>query len=369
MAQAKRIEAIAQPQQNARQSGHLLGPILDPLLLGWASIAIALGAYFFSNREQNNSSAWFVYYIGFLVNYPHFIASYQLLYVDSRKKIFKEPRFIWAGVIVPLALLAGIQASFAVASPFWIGIWANAMYFFVGWHYVKQIFGCVIVTNALQKFYYTAIERHALKASLLSLWALSWVNSNTYRAEYAQDGVKYFTLGLPSWVLPATNAVVVITLGFVLLTHLKKFVREGRLPANAAVASYLTIFIWFVPLFAHPLYAPIIPFFHSLQYLPFVIAFRRNKVNSELEAPKATPQGRAELLRRHLPYYLSLFVVGGLAFQWVPQYLDSFRFLAPEVYGPTGYLFAFTIFLNIHHYFIDNVIWRGDNPDMRAHLR
>ena len=31
-------------------------------------------------------------------------------------------------------------------------------------------------------------------------------------------------------------------------------------------------------------------------------------------------------------------------------------------------MFAFTIFLNLHHYFIDNAIWRGDNELLRKHL-
>lgn len=31
-------------------------------------------------------------------------------------------------------------------------------------------------------------------------------------------------------------------------------------------------------------------------------------------------------------------------------------------------LFAAWVFVNVHHYFIDSVIWRSDNPDARRHL-
>jgi len=29
---------------------------------------------------------------------------------------------------------------------------------------------------------------------------------------------------------------------------------------------------------------------------------------------------------------------------------------------------VFWTFINVHHYVIDNVIWRADNPETRAHL-
>jgi len=30
--------------------------------------------------------------------------------------------------------------------------------------------------------------------------------------------------------------------------------------------------------------------------------------------------------------------------------------------------FAFSLFINLHHYFIDNVIWRGDNDYLKTYL-
>jgi hypothetical protein len=36
--------------------------------------------------------------------------------------------------------------------------------------------------------------------------------------------------------------------------------------------------------------------------------------------------------------------------------------------GETPFVAAFFVFLNVHHYFMDFVVWRRDNPDTR-HLR
>ena len=39
------------------------------------------------------------------------------------------------------------------------------------------------------------------------------------------------------------------------------------------------------------------------------------------------------------------------------------------LYGPVvDFLFIGWTFINIHHYFIDNVIWRRDNPEARRYL-
>ena len=34
-----------------------------------------------------------------------------------------------------------------------------------------------------------------------------------------------------------------------------------------------------------------------------------------------------------------------------------------ELFGATMFMFMFWIFINLHHYFLDNVIWRRENPE------
>jgi hypothetical protein len=65
-----------------------------------------------------------------------------------------------------------------------------------------------------------------------------------------------------------------------------------------------------------------------------------------------------------------------LAFHGVPEFLDE-NFVAttakngpdPNVstvtLGLTPFVAAFSTFINIHHYFMDHVIWRRENPDTR----
>ena len=39
-----------------------------------------------------------------------------------------------------------------------------------------------------------------------------------------------------------------------------------------------------------------------------------------------------------------------------------------EIFGSMMIFFIFWTFLNVHHYFLDNVIWRRGNPDIQKHL-
>jgi hypothetical protein len=64
----------------------------------------------------------------------------------------------------------------------------------------------------------------------------------------------------------------------------------------------------------------------------------------------------------------SALALGWFLFRGAPRALDAqFASLAttgPEL-GPTPYFAALYAFVNIHHYFMDTVIWRKQNPDTR----
>ena len=60
--------------------------------------------------------------------------------------------------------------------------------------------------------------------------------------------------------------------------------------------------------------------------------------------------------------------LGILLFHLGPTALDDF--FVPKRYGftdlgATPYFAALFALVNIHHYFMDNVIWRRENPEMR----
>lgn len=306
--------------------------------------------------------------MSFLVNFPHFLLSYQLLYIDFRRFIFSRLSFFWAGVIAPMLLIGSLILSSYVDPILYLGYFVNALYFFVGWHYIKQIFGTIIVTNALQKIFYNKIERWCLQANLYTLWAVSWVwNNIDGGSEQIFEGVIYSGLNFPARYMLYCLGAILITLVLVLITHLKKHIQERNKPSLTAVIAFIASYLWFIPLFYNPIFFPCIAFFHSLQYLPFVYAVRRNKIKNELAKLNPEAQSKIYFIRQYGYLFLSV-VLGAIVFYFLPRSIDQMKLFDFYFYGPTVMMFYFVIFLNIHHYFIDNVIWKKSNEQMHKYL-
>jgi hypothetical protein len=52
----------------------------------------------------------------------------------------------------------------------------------------------------------------------------------------------------------------------------------------------------------------------------------------------------------------------------LPYLLDASFSYDKRVFGPTLFVSLFYIFINVHHYFLDNVMWRRGNPDIQKHV-
>lgn len=425
-------------------------------MAGGASIVCFIVITLFVDKGADMSRfALAVYYIAFLVNYPHFMSSYLLLYSDARhgwgdwksNRIFAL-KLWWAGVIVPVFLVAIFVYGLVAEDREFVGSLANIMYFFVGWHYIKQIYGCVIVLSSAKKVYYSALERWSILIPLYSLWAIAYVNANMSGGIGRYFQVAYQEWNIPEGYLYGAYAMLAMSTYVMVAMLVKKYVTEQKGPPIAAIVALISIYLWFIPTFTHPFYAYIIPFFHSLQYLLFVIAYERNHEYASAALPttsrfnKLTGLGGALFLAlplaafcllmyvsppqsadyllvlvygtlaavstllwvktalvlavalaivwyikrraknagamwRFVDFFVTAFVLGVLFFQLVPTIFDILvrNHLLPayldyqySMFGVSLYLYFFTVLINVHHYFIDNVIWKSDNPHIRAHL-
>jgi hypothetical protein len=129
----------------------------------------------------------------------------------------------------------------------------------------------------------------------------------------------------------------------------------------------VSIWIWTVYSRLDPLLAYVIPALHSLQYLYFVGLLTSNQAREAAGPPsfKGNPRLRLAVLGA------SAVGLGWLSLRGAPAFLDGALVLgeqagrAQPAIGPTPYLAAFVVFVNIHHYFMDYVIWRREHPDMR----
>lgn len=313
-------------------------------------------------------------------NHPHFISSYRIGYSQGVGFLMRN----WFSMLfVPVSLaflfctaymksssnfgniewLARIDAKWsglpivdtAVHSPdlgsdlLRTGVWV--MWLSVGWHYSKQVFGIMLVSARSEHYSLTKFHRQILKYCLLSV-----VPTNFLAASMSSDGttwmfedLKLFPFAFSEELVLTCKCInVILALSFAVSLAVSSS-RSRVFPPLNFVAAFVAFHLWWYPGFWPQPYAMLmIPFFHSLQYLPF--AFRRLK--SDLSP-------RVDKTRALTINILSILAIGFFLFDLLPGYLDQYQ--ATNIhFGSSFYLISIVVFLNVHHFFIDSVIWKSN---------
>ncbi|MBX3020365.1 MAG: hypothetical protein KF799_01710 [Bdellovibrionales bacterium] len=338
------------------------------MLLGGFSILVCLAAWAFMDvTTPVHTVANLAVALAFVVNDPHFLVSYTLLYGDYRKRILTQRRYFWAAVVVPICLVLAIGVALYKANAALMAHIITGMYFLVGWHYVKQIFGCVIVTSVQRGIFYSAWQRRLLLFNLTATWAMSWLGPHSQPENFDYYGISHYSMNLPPYLMTVIFVLVGTSLVGVLGMQLHHYVQTGQKPAPPAVTAFVAIYAWYLPMSYHPGFGYLVPFFHSLQYLALVWQMKKNEV-AALTSHMRDRELRTAWVKMFGGYALRAVVLGVLAFEVVPQFLDKQGWVASTSLGATPILVAVLLFINIHHYFIDNVIWRSDNETVRKYL-
>ncbi len=312
------------------------------------------------------------FYAAHVINDPHFSVTYLLFYEDVRERAFgrstpplQRARYLLAGVFVPIVLVAWAVTGLVTRSPHALGLLIQAMFLLVGWHYVKQGFGVMTVLSARRGVRYLPRERLAILAHCYAGWAYAWASPYDPGKEVEEKGVVYTTIAHPPGLERLTHVVFLATAVVLAVVLLAKWRRERRLPiVTPLVALLCSTWVWSVYSSADPLVIYAIPALHSVQYLYFVWLLKGGEAR-EREGPP--------WFERSASVRLGLLAASALGLGWVlfhgaPAALDDF--LVPRRsrltdMGLTPYFAALYAVVNLHHFVMDAVIWRRDNPRTR----
>ncbi len=377
-------DAIPSPAAAPRKASYLFSPWFDFFCLGGGAVVIlALIAALLPHGISPVAQGTLIVVLMTLINQPHFAHSYQIFYRNFRDKAFGtifnpdlRLRYIFAGIVIPAALAIFFAVAVLTDNPRLLGFGANIMFFTVGWHYVKQGYGILIVDSVQKRMPLSNDLKFMLRLNGYASWFVSWLMVNHAIArELKYIGTQYYSLELPT---PAYQTVCVIA-GFTTLVTLYLLAKQWRdngdkLPWIGVIAYLATLYLWVIFVRINPLFLAVVPTFHSLQYLAIVWRFQLNAEPTRAAPPTRNGlQTAAHFLGANAWGQLLLFValgtaLGYLGFVAAPRYLDSIGTYDREVFGPYLFMFIFSIFINVHHYFLDNVMWRRENPQMKLLL-
>jgi hypothetical protein len=351
---------------------YFFGPVRDFLLLGGASLVL-LPIVLVLPGGAFSTIAWVMLLVAIVINNPHFAHSYQLFYERFGTKSGPASprslriRYLLAGVIVPAALAVFLAITIATGDLHTLGIAGNTMAFFVGWHYVKQGYGMLIVDGVLKRRFFKESEKRALVINAYAVWSVTWISVNTGGYDSSRFGIDYFLLALPQIFLVVAMALALVTSVWAAYVMLKRLLAGEGVPLNGAVAYLVTLYLWMLFVRIDPIWLLVVPALHSLQYLVVVWRFQLNRQTPFLNGRALTDSIPPRPVR--MKWFVAQgIVLGLLGFYIIPFFLEVIVHPAASDVGASVFFFAFWIFVNVHHYFIDNVMWRSENADVKRFL-
>jgi len=333
----------------------IISPLIDALCVGGLSLLLLLPLLLSGRSDLVIVGLGMQAWIAALVNMPHFMASYRLIY-RSRETIDAHR---WAAIYVPLLLIAYI--AFAVwrsqETDLYVSILMTVQGAYLAWHYTGQAWGMMAAYSWLEGVRFDPLERLLLRASLriMLAWHVSWfLNFWLSRTEVATLP----ELAASLYQIATYAVVLAVLLGAGGM--LRMYVRIGRFPPLKAVVAWLAIFVWYAAVWRWGLPGFfLVQLAHALQYLEFP---------ARVELNRATRKAAARTVAHMALYAVALLVAAFLVILAVPGPAMS---LVANFLGATPNKAAAALvlyFINIHHYFTDGVVWKLSNPEVRKEL-
>ena len=358
---------------------HVHNGWIDFLTLGGGSLVVlvALAAFYPRDDAARAVLASTALVLAFFLTYPHVAHSYQLFYKDFLNKAFSPEsalaaRYRFAGVLLPVAMVVFFAFALAQDSLALLGLAGNVTLLMSGWHYAKQGFGILMLDAARKGVRFNAGERKRLLWNTHLIWVTFWLMINDTLVKQEMWGITYYLVDVPESLRTAMLGVVVLSALVIGYDFFRKWRVERALPVNGIVAYAATVYAWVLIGRFDPVLLLVVPLFHGLQYLSVVWRYRLNAEEARLRArPSVASRGREWF--RTTRAGLARFAVaggllGGLLFWGGPSALDTLVGYDRAIFGAALFFFIGWTFVGIHHTFMDNVIWRRENPDSRRYL-
>jgi len=342
---------VATTSRGSAKAGSIFSPLIDLLLVGGLSLVVFVPLLLSGRSDLVLVGAGAQAWIGTAINMPHFMASYRLVYRD-RETILKHR---WASIYVPLILIvySAIAVWEAQYSPVLVVVLISVSSAYLAWHYTGQVWGMMASYAYLAGARFEKGERLLIRTGLriLLAWHVSWF--------------LYTQLRDPSRVRPVYLFVsagigVAFILGAIGLYRMWR--RTGMLPPARTLVAWLALFVWYAVMARDPKALFWIQIAHALQYLAFPVRVEINR----------TVRGRARAATR-VARHMALYGIGLLAASFIVAQLvpGAAMSIIGNVFGETPGKSApilLLMFINIHHYFTDGVMWKISNPEVRKDL-
>jgi hypothetical protein len=292
--------------------------------------------------------------LSWLCNWPHFSASSYRLY-HSRDNIRQYPV---TALVIPWVVLAGVVAAFA--SPTFLAPYLVKLFrIWSPYHFSGQSLGISLIYARRCGWKVSPWQRFTLSSFIYGTFLVGTIRSEVATTLPNFYGIPEFGMGLPLWLAQVAELWMYVAGGaFLVLAAYWCMHHRRPLPAIVILPA-VTQYFWFALSHYSLPFAEFVPFFHSLQYLLIAWSIQ---LKEKMDLQQLKPSWHyvvGESLR-----WGALNFLGGAGLFWMlPQLVSSLG--GYELTFAQGVIFCG---IQIHHFFVDGVIWKLKNKSVSSPL-
>jgi hypothetical protein len=325
---------------------------IDALVIGGASVALYAIFRLRPELASSPSVASLAAALVWVCNYPHFAATNYRLY-HSRASMAQYPLTSFVTPIVMLAAVVGCYLSPHEIAPLFIKLYL----LWSPYHFSGQTLGITMVYARRTGFVIDGWLRRCLTAFIFLTFMVQNAWAEVGRHVNPFYGVDYPTLGVPVWLPETLTKLMWVALAATIGMLMWKIANGGpRVPLIVLIPAF-TQYVWFVATPAGQ-FSYMVPFFHSLQYLLIAWNVQLKEGLAERKREPSVSYVWSESAR-----WMTINIAVGFALFWGLPHIGS-QFGKSAAFSTAVMLAA----IQVHHFFVDGVIWRLRNPAVRSPL-
>lgn len=335
------------------RSPYFVSAPVDFLCIGGFSILLFLAMLSFAVPR----TPWVIHaaaILTWLCNWPHFAATNVRLY-HTRENIAQYPV---TALAIPVFVTAA--AVWALADPVRVApLLVKLFLFWSPYHYSGQSLGISLAYAKRSGVAVGRAERFALSGFIFGTFLYSAARVEVGRKEWPPYfGVQVPTLQLPPLVATVTGMGLILCAAALVVLVARWSVLNRRIFPLIVLLPAAAQLVWFLLGWRVPGFYEFVPFFHGTQYLLIAWAMQ---LKEKMDLGRILPSRRYVAMETGR-WGITVFLLGAFLF-WV----------LPRVAAAAGHPLPLAepvviAAVQIHHFFVDGVIWKLRNPKIGSAL-
>ncbi len=325
---------------------YFVNPVVDFIFIGGSSFVLFACLLLFYTDVRTPTVVTTAVVLSWIINWPHFsMSTYRLYQSQANTRQYPVTAFV-----IPFVILGGVVLCYSfpdLVAPYFVKL-------FILWspyHFSGQTIGITFIYCMRSGIKLTTLERRLIMWFVLGTYFVSTIRAETSREGFNFYGVQYPSMQIPYWMSKyAEYAMWAIVAAFVAWIIYWSYRNKKILPWIVILPA-ATQYLWFMQTVYMPSFQEFVPMLHSLQYILIAWGIQ---LKVKMETKHIEPSKKYVISETSRWFVINL--IGGVIL----------FYMLPKLGTALGYTSLFSIAIvyaaiQIHHFFVDGVIWKLKN--------